>query len=120
MPRIDRKICSKHGIYTGKTCPQCKTERNKIYDDTARSKESAKVYQSSKWKKLREKVLIRDGFQCVKCGKVVGIKPKDHAVDHVVELKDGGAAFDINNLELLCQSCHSTKTAEEKRKRNEK
>ena len=32
--------------------------------------------------------------------------------DHVVELKDGGAALDPNNIVFRCGACHSRKTAE--------
>jgi 5-methylcytosine-specific restriction endonuclease McrA len=31
-------------------------------------------------------------------------------VDHIIELKDGGAPFDQGNLRPLCGSCHTTKT----------
>lgn len=37
--------------------------------------------------------------------------------DHVVELKDGGAALDPRNVRLLCGSCHTRKTAAERAKR---
>lgn len=40
--------------------------------------------------------------QCGQAGRVVG--------DHVVELKDGGAALDEGNVRLLCWSCHTAKT----------
>jgi 5-methylcytosine-specific restriction enzyme A len=38
-------------------------------------------------------------------------------VDHIVELKDGGAPLDRSNLWLLCGSCHSLKTAGERARR---
>lgn len=37
--------------------------------------------------------------------------------DHIIELKDGGAPFDLRNGQALCGSCHSTKTAKAKRER---
>ena len=37
--------------------------------------------------------------------------------DHVIELKDGGAALDPRNIMLLCHSCHQRKTAEQRGQR---
>jgi nitrite reductase/ring-hydroxylating ferredoxin subunit len=31
--------------------------------------------------------------------------------DHIVEVKDGGAKFDLANGQCLCGSCHTRKTA---------
>ncbi len=31
--------------------------------------------------------------------------------DHVVELQDGGAELDPSNVQLMCGSCHTRKTA---------
>lgn len=30
--------------------------------------------------------------------------------DHIVELRDGGAPFDVTNGQALCGSCHTVKT----------
>jgi len=38
-------------------------------------------------------------------------------VDHVVEIKDGGASFSEDNAQSLCHACHNRKTAKEKEKR---
>jgi len=37
--------------------------------------------------------------------------------DHVIEIQDGGALLDQGNLEALCGSCHTAKTASEREKR---
>ncbi|MCP1196207.1 HNH endonuclease [Acetobacter senegalensis] len=37
--------------------------------------------------------------------------------DHVVELKDGGAPLNENNIKLLCGSCHTAKTYRAKLRR---
>jgi len=39
-------------------------------------------------------------------------------VDHVVEIKDGGALTDEGNAQSLCRLCHQRKTADEKQKRH--
>lgn len=38
--------------------------------------------------------------------------------DHVIELRDGGAPFDLANGQALCGGCHSRKTAAERAKRD--
>jgi len=49
---------------------------------------------------------------------LVGPRPERRMfVDHIVELKDGGAALDRSNLWLLCGGCHSLKTAAERTRR---
>ena len=34
-------------------------------------------------------------------------------VDHIIAVRDGGHLFDRRNLQALCRSCHSRKTAGE-------
>lgn len=62
--------------------------------------------------RIRERIILRDGAACVKCGKGVG--PLE--VDHVVPLHVGGSN-DPANLELLCRDCHRVKTELEGRAR---
>lgn len=111
---MPKRLCPKHGIWTPENnkdrCPKCVSTINKQYDKGHRNKESNKVYQSKQWKETRKEVILRDGFKCTKCGSPIGIKPKDHAVDHIIELTDGGEAFDMDNLQTLCASCHNKKS----------
>ena len=66
------------------------------------------------WMNLRESVLIRDQYQCRRCGCVV--LPKDAECDHVVPLADGGRD-EMENLQTLCKTCHAEKSAGENRRR---
>jgi len=68
----------------------------------------------AEWVKLREVVLRRDGYLCQACLKVgrptaLGVKPYDHAVDHIIPKAKGGAD-DLDNLQSLCADCHDAKT----------
>ncbi|PWK32571.1 HNH endonuclease signature motif containing protein [Pseudomonas sp. OV226] len=63
------------------------------------------VYQSAKWAKLSAK-LRKEVGHCEKCGRNDG----QLYVDHVIELRDGGPAWDRSNLMVLCAHCHTTKT----------
>ena len=64
------------------------------------------------WGKVRLKVFDRDGWACVKCGKAGRLE-----ADHVTSLEDGGALYDLGNLQSLCRGCHFEKTRGERRGR---
>lgn len=68
-------------------------------------------YNSKGWKRIRKVALIRDGGMCVWC-RDDGLHVKAFHVDHVVPLeKDRSKGLLLSNLQSLCVSCHSRKTA---------
>ncbi|MFT8481346.1 HNH endonuclease signature motif containing protein [Gluconobacter oxydans] len=70
-------------------------------------------YVSKEWRALIGTLLKQRGRVCERCGRsgcrIFG--------DHIVELKDGGARLDPANVQLLCGSCHTAKTAQAKARR---
>ena len=52
---------------------------------------------------LRDQVLKRDGYRCVKCG--ASHKDKRLEVDHIIPVAKGGTN-DIDNLRTLCWECN--------------
>ena len=78
-------------------------------------KKADSVYHTSEFKQWRAAVIERAGGQCE--AMVDGRRCKRAAprhrmfADHKVELKDGGAPFDLDNGQCLCGSHHSAKTA---------
>ena len=69
MPTVNRvRICNKqgHGFFDSiiypNGCPKCRKESNKIYDTTLRATDRKKIYNSAKWKQVRELALLRDEF----------------------------------------------------------
>jgi 5-methylcytosine-specific restriction protein A len=72
------------------------------------------TYNTPRFQAWRAKVIERAGYRCEaidnghRCTKA---KP-EHRVyaDHVVELRDGGQPFDLNNGQCLCASHHERKT----------
>jgi 5-methylcytosine-specific restriction enzyme A len=64
-------------------------------------------YSSPAWVALRDRVRREERGHC----RTPGCAKPGVWVDHIVERKDGGAEFDRSNLQLLCASCHTTKTA---------
>ena len=57
---------------------------------------------SSRWRKIREQVIRRDGV-CQQCG-----SDERLSVDHIVPRTLGGNDS-MNNLQVLCSSCNSRK-----------
>lgn len=57
---------------------------------------------TSKWRKIRERVLTRDGYVCQYCGKVA------NTVDHIVPRRLGGDDS-MDNLVASCRRCNSRK-----------
>ena len=62
------------------------------------------------WSKTRLLALDRASWRCQKCGKY-GARLE---IDHIKPLGDGGALYDLDNLQALCRfPCHFDKTRRE-------
>ncbi len=73
-------------------------------------------YGTQAWKQARERYREKHPWceECLKRGMYV----EAEIVDHIEEIRDGGAALDENNFQSLCLACHNEKTKWEHRKRN--
>jgi len=47
---------------------------------------------------------IRAAHTCGRCG-----SDRNLVAHHIIALKDGGAPYDPDNLEVVCRSCHRTR-----------
>lgn len=67
-------------------------------------------YQSAEWRVLMKQVIAERGMRCEdpECTRMTA--PSRVFGDHVVELRDGGAALDPANILLRCGACHTRKT----------
>lgn len=68
-------------------------------------------YKSKEWQRTREAYLEKCGRWCERC-KAKGIYEPAKIVHHKVYLnqgnyKDPSVAFNLDNLEALCQACHN-------------
>jgi len=54
-------------------------------------------------KSVRQRVLIRDNYRCVKCS-----SQKDLQFDHIVAVANGGSNEE-DNVQLLCKRCNLRK-----------
>jgi len=97
-------------------------------DERARDRQRAATqpwrswYKTERWRRLRERVLIRDNFTCQQTGVLlVGRHPAPNSpvVDHIIPHRGDPELFwDENNLQTLSKAYHdSRKQAEERRAR---
>jgi 5-methylcytosine-specific restriction endonuclease McrA len=82
-------------------CPNCAREAEQARN--AGRAEQRAVYATKRWAMTRRRQLF-DHPLCDQCGIVAT------DVHHVVDLADGGPPYDLDNLQSLCQACHSRVT----------
>jgi len=58
---------------------------------------------TSRWKQLRLRILMRDGYECAYCGETAD------SVDHVISRHHGGDMWSPDNLVAACKRCNSMK-----------
>ena len=71
----------------------------------------AKLYNSARWKAVREKQL-KIAPMCEACLKK-GIDTIATQVDHIKAITWGGSQLDLENLQSLCYRCHGIKSRKE-------
>ena len=69
-------------------------------------KRADSFYTSPEWRTLMTVIRTKRPACCEKCGRT-GTRLFG---DHIKEIKDGGARLDERNIQLLCGSCHTSKT----------
>ena len=69
-------------------------------------------YKSTRWKKKRAAILVRDRYLCQECKKYGRRRDADtvHHIEHVEDKPE--LAYVDSNLESLCQACHNKKHPE--------
>lgn len=77
------------------------------------------LYGTARWAKLVMQLKHERGDRCEDPTHEGSNVPGERRVivDHIVELRDGGAEYSPENLRLLCLSCHGRKTNRERAKR---
>ena len=114
-PNLTReKYCAKHAHLEEAD----RRATQAFYNKTARDPEAQRLYESPEWRRLRAIYFKRNPL-CEVCYAEGRITPAV-ICDHKVEIKDGGAKLDIENVTAMCRACHNKKTASERAKRNDK
>lgn len=90
----------------------CDRHRPKAGDRSEEAKSWRWMYGTPTWKHLRSEQLLREPW-CRECARR-GIRRRATDVDHIRDHKGDWTVFsDEANLQSLCHSCHSRKTAAE-------
>ena len=63
---------------------------------------SQRKSNSAQWKKIRLRILMRDGYECYWCGMDAD------TVDHIIPVAKGGTDVD-DNLVAACRKCNFSK-----------
>lgn len=95
--------------------PTKPTKKTLKTDDAEKNKSWSKTdfnYASTAWIQLRDSVK-REQPLCVMCLKVGKLTPTQ-VIDHKKPISQGGAAWDRDNLQGLCNTCHGIKTRRER------
>jgi 5-methylcytosine-specific restriction enzyme A len=77
-------------------------------EHTRSNYDTRRWYRTLRWGRLRAALLRDCAYTCAQCGVV----QRQLEVDHV-QRHDGNPRlfWDVRNLQVLCPSCHATKTA---------
>jgi 5-methylcytosine-specific restriction protein A len=103
-------VCSRAGC--GRITEQRKCEQHRKRDEAPRANEDIRRrYRTDRWARLRNAILERDNGLCRECLSK-GIVKTGNQIDHVKKAMDNLNLFwDPQNLQTLCDRCHSQKTA---------
>jgi 5-methylcytosine-specific restriction protein A len=91
----------------------------------APEKRAASFYLSPEWRSFMDALIVQrfGSRQHARCEDQACLHPTRRGIrifgDHIHELKDGGAALNARNILCRCGSCHSRKTAEHRRLRQQ-
>jgi hypothetical protein len=100
----DRVYCSKECYWSDRSDRFCGE------DNPSWTENPAPQHRGGNWRKVRRKVIQRDGRECQKCGANESESPFSLEVHHIVpfrEFDDSDQANKLKNLVTLCKSCHS-------------
>ena len=62
------------------------------------------IYNTAKWRRVREVVLLRDSYTCqIHLPNICGLRAT--MVDHIIPIAEGGEPFDELNLRVACGPC---------------
>lgn len=109
MPMAPPRPCTKPGCHEYAT-KRGRCDAHQPEPWAGRGPGSSRGY-GSKWQRIRERILRRDGYLCQPCLSVGNITEASQ-VDHITHKAAGGTDRD-DNLQAICTTCHREKTLRE-------
>jgi 5-methylcytosine-specific restriction protein A len=119
MPKAPRRCPGDNGncphlIRNTRYCPDHSTT-----PWTGQRSPSSTITSTAEWKRVRPKILQRDGHRCqINTPGICTYVPT--TVDHVIATSAGGAPYDPTNLVSACAPCNRHKATAERRAANAK
>lgn len=104
MPTKPKTHCSWGRCPETTTERYCPTHREKKWSGEQDRPSASERGYDARWQKVRQ-MYARKNLLCERClenGRTVAVEE----VHHIVPIKDGGARYDLKNLQSLCKSCH--------------
>lgn len=110
LPRCADALCDKKVAQRGQS--RCPEHRRQQHTEHNTRREVDARYSSAQWRRLRKYKILSEAYceNCARHGRTVAAQE----VDHIQPVKKGGIFFDLKNLQSLCKTCHSIKTASER------
>lgn len=97
--------CDEHRSFGEHKIKEEKKLRYSDYDKR-RDPRTVSFYHGTKWKNLREHILVRDNYLCQDCLSRERLVAAEE-VHHIIEVKeDWDKRYGEDNLVSLCKSCH--------------
>lgn len=94
------------------TMPRPKPPAGYVAPNQGRKRPNPEVYNSSRHRKGRI-AYLKENPLCAECLKK-GKTEEATEFDHIQPINQGGDAWDIDNKQGLCKSCHARKSAKER------
>lgn len=103
-----KRLCTKCGkTYEGKGgCPNCKNKHKKKYEEENREK--LDILYTTRWKRLRLRVIDMDGGICVRCWKKYHIINTEHLEAHHIKSREHHPElmWEEDNIITVCKTCN--------------
>ena len=82
-------------------------------------------FEKVRWKAVRARAIAIYEHRCALCGQELDAKAPPHTrfsieVDHKLSIKNGGPAYELENLQLLCFPCNRRKGSKTESELNRK
>lgn len=81
-------------------------------EEAAKNRHRTRFYDSTNWRKVRDTYRLAYPL-CALC-ESRGVFTQMKFVDHITPIREGGGAFNWDNLQSLCERCHNEKRGEER------
>lgn len=102
-----KRLCTKCGRrYEGKVCVYCQQKYKKQYE--TKNKDKISMLSTSRWKKLRKRIIDLDGGICMRCWLKYHVINSDNLEAHHIKSRENypELAWEEDNIITVCKICN--------------